>query len=321
MTGATGFAGSHLVDSLVADGMAVAAWSNPGGRPLPTTADARVAWRGVDLLDAPAVARALAELRPAVVYHCAGVPHVAESWANPSHALQVNVLGTHHLLEGLRTSGHACPVLIACSALVYRNSTSAHREDDPIGPSTPYAVSKLAQEMLGARAADLPAYLARPFNHAGPRQSHDFVTSSFAKQIAEIEAGLAAPVLRVGNLSSRRDITDVRDTVRAYRLIVERGRPRRPYNVCAGRAYAIGDLLTILVEMSPSRVRLEEDPARMRPSDTPVLLGDRSRIGAEAGWEPEIPIERTLADLLEYWRRATAARQSGPADRAPIPRS
>ena len=212
-------------------------------------------------------------------------------------------------------------MLIACSALVYRNSTSAHREDDPIAPSTPYAVSKLAQEMLGTRATDLPVYLARPFNHAGPRQSHDFVTSSFARQIAEIEAGLAAPVLRVGNLSSRRDITDVRDTVRAYRLIVERGRPRRPYNVCAGRAYAISDLLKMLVEMSSSRVRLEEDPARMRPSDTPVLLGDRSRIGAEAGWEPEIPIERTLADLLDYWRQATAGLTSGPADRAPIPRS
>ena len=312
MTGATGFAGSHLVDSLLGDAPAVAAWSNPRGRPLPSALDARITWRGVNLLDAPAVAQALAELRPAVIYHCAGVAHVAESWDDPGHALQVNVLGTHNLLEGLRTSGHVCPVLLACSALVYRSSTSAHSEEDPIGPSTPYGVSKLAQEMLGTRAQDLPVYLARPFNHAGPRQSHDFVTSSFAKQIAEIEAGLSAPVLRVGNLSSRRDITDVRDTVRAYRLIVERGEPRRPYNVCAGRAYAISDLLNILLDLSRTRVRLEEDPARMRPSDTPVLLGDRSRIGAEAGWQPGIPIEQTLSDLLDYWRQATT--------RAPLPR-
>jgi GDP-4-dehydro-6-deoxy-D-mannose reductase len=155
-------------------------------------------------------------------------------------------------------------------------------------------------------------FLARPFNHAGPRQSHEFVTSSFAKQIAEIEAGRAEPILRVGNLESRRDLTDVRDTVRAYRLIVRRGSPRRPYNVCAGRAYRIGDLLDILVNLSKARVRLEADPARMRPSDTSIVLGDRTRVGAEAGWVPTIPIERTLADLLAYWRDAVA--------RAPVPR-
>jgi GDP-4-dehydro-6-deoxy-D-mannose reductase len=312
VTGATGFAGSHLLDALLEDNPAVAAWANPGGRPLPSGAGAGVQWRRVDLLDASAVARELASLQPAVIYHCAGVPHVAGSWTNPSLALQVNVLGTHHLLEGLRAAGHACPVLIAGSGLVYRPSSSPLAEGDSIGPSTPYGVSKLAQEMLGARAADLPVHLARAFNHAGPRQSHEFVTSSFAKQIAEIEAGHAEPVLRVGNLSSRRDITDVRDTVRAYRLIVQRGTPRRPYNVCAGRAYEIAELLEILVNLSSVRVRLEPDPARMRPSDTPLLLGDRTRIGAETGWEPTIPIERTLSDLLDHWRRAIA--------RAPMPR-
>jgi GDP-4-dehydro-6-deoxy-D-mannose reductase len=312
VTGATGFAGSHLVDSLLRDEPAVAAWSNPRGRAVPSALDARVEWRGVDLLDAVAIADTLADLRPAAIYHCGGMPHVAESWANPGLALQVNVLGTHNILEGLRSVGHACPVLLVGSALVYRPSSSALTEEHPIGPSTPYGVSKLAQEMLGMRALDLPVYIARPFNHAGPRQSHDFVTSSFAKQIAEIEAGLSEPVLRVGNLSSRRDITDVRDTVQAYRLIVARGTPRRPYNVCAGRAYTIGDLLTILVDMSRCRVRLEEDSARMRPSDTPVLLGDRTRVGKETGWQPAIPIERTLSDLLDHWRQATT--------RAPMPR-
>jgi GDP-4-dehydro-6-deoxy-D-mannose reductase len=224
----------------------------------------------------------------------------------------VNALGTHHLIEGLRAAGHACPVLIVGSALVYKPTSSPLTESHPIGPSTPYGVSKLAQEMVGARARDLPVFLARPLNHAGPRQSPDFVTSSFAKQIAEIEAGLSEPVLRVGNLEARRDITDVRDTVRAYALIVERGRPHRPYNVCSGRAHRIGDLLDILIGLSRADVRLERDPARMRPSDDPVVIGDRSRIGAETGWAPGIPIERTLGDLLEFWRDAT---KQAPASR------
>lgn len=305
VTGATGFAGSHLLDELLRTEPSVAAWGNPRGRPLPGSGDPRVRWDSVDLLDADAVGRTLAELRPSIVYHCAGVPHVAESWTDPRRVLDVNVMGTHHLLEALIRADHRCPVFLTGSALIYRPSSSALTEDDPIGPSTLYGLSKLAQEMLGSRAPGLPVYLARPFNHAGPRQSHDFVTSTFARQIAEIEAGLSEPVLRVGNLTSRRDITDVRDTVRAYRLIVEHGEPRRPYNVCAGRAYRISDLLDTLIGLSHTQVRLEEDPARMRPSDNPIVLGDRSRIAAEIGWQPEIPIERTLSDLLDYWRKTT----------------
>jgi GDP-4-dehydro-6-deoxy-D-mannose reductase len=306
VTGATGFAGSHLLDDLLLTQTPVTAWGHPAGRPVPTTSDARVDWRAVDLLDAHAVADALGRLRPGVIYHCAGVAHVAASWTDAESALRVNGMGTHHLLDGLRAAGHVCPVLIVGSALVYRPSESALTEDEPLGPSTPYGVSKLAQEMLGTRAVDLPVFIARPFNHAGPRQSHDFVTSSFARQIAEIEAGMSEPVLRVGNLTSRRDITDVRDTVRAYRLIVECGQPRRPYNVCAGQAYCVSDLLEMLMSLSHARVTLENDRARMRPSDNPVILGDRTRIASEVGWQPEIPIERTLSDLLDYWRQITA---------------
>lgn len=307
VTGATGFAGSHLLDSLLRDEPVVAAWGNPRGRPLPSHADPRVRWTAVDLLDRQDVTVALAALRPGIIYHCAGVPHVAASWVDSGRALHVNVMGTHHLLDGLKEAAHVCPVLIVGSALVYEPSTGALAEDHPIGPTTPYGVSKLAQEMLALRAAaDLPIFVARPFNHAGPRQSPEFVTASFAKQIAEIEAARARPVLRVGNLDARRDITDVRDTVRAYRMIVAHGRPARPYNVCAGRAYRVGDLLDTLIALARTRVTLETDPARMRPSDTPVLLGDRSQIAAETGWLPEIPIERTLADLLDYWRGVVA---------------
>jgi GDP-4-dehydro-6-deoxy-D-mannose reductase len=179
------------------------------------------------------------------------------------------------------------------------------REDDPIGPSSPYAVSKLAQEML-ARRSTLPRVLVtRPFNHAGPRQAPSYVTSSFARQVAEIESGRRAPVLRVGNLDAERDITDVRDTVRAYRLLVERGRARRPYNICCGRAYRVSDLLDLLLAQSRVPIAVEIDPARLRPNDNPIILGDPSRIAEEAGWRPEIPMERTLADLLDYWRQRT----------------
>lgn len=306
VTGATGFAGSHLLDHLLETSPEVAAWGNPRGRPLLDPGDQPVRWRAVDLLNGGAVCDALADLRPAAIYHCAGVPHVADSWADRAHTLRVNVIGTHHVLDGVRRAGLDCPVLVTGSALVYRAAPGPLVEDDPIGPSDPYGVSKLAQEMLAARTREVPVYIARPFNHAGPRQSPAFATASFAKQIAEIEAGLRDPVIHVGNLSARRDLTDVRDTVRAYRLLVERGRAGRPYNVCTGVACRIADLLDGLLKLARTAIRIEQDPQRIRPSDNPILLGDRSRITAETGWRPEIPIDRTLADLLEYWRGVTA---------------
>jgi GDP-4-dehydro-6-deoxy-D-mannose reductase len=305
VTGATGFAGSHLVDHLLEHEPAVAAWAHIRGRETHLATDARIVWRSVDLLDREAVARALAELQPSVVYHCAGVAHVGDSWSKPLLALRVNVLGTHHILEGVRRAGLHCPVLIIGSALVYRPSMHLLREEDPIGPSDPYGVSKLAQEMLAVRAMAAPVFIVRPFNHAGPRQSSAFVTSSFARQIAEIEAGTREPVICVGNLDAQRDITDVRDTVRAYRLVVQRGTAGRPYNVCSGETYRVRDLLDALTGRSSTSIRIEIDPDRLRPSDNPIIAGDRSRILTETGWQPRIPIDRTLEDLLDYWRRQT----------------
>jgi GDP-4-dehydro-6-deoxy-D-mannose reductase len=298
VTGAGGFAGGHLVEHLLDAGASVAAWSNPASRP--PDSDGRVSWGAVDVLDRTAVAHAVAALHPSAIYHCAGVADVGGSWTQPARALQVNALGTHHVLEAMRLAGLTCPVLITGSALIYRQSVRAISEEAPIGPNSPYGVSKLAQEMLARSAPS--ALIARPFNHAGPRQSDAYATSSFARQIAAIEAGLAPPVLHVGNLDSRRDITDVRDIVRAYRLLVERGERCRPYNVCSGVAHRIGDLLDLLVGLATVKVTIEPDPARARPSDNPVVLGDRTRITTETGWAPVIPIERTLADLLEYWR-------------------
>ena len=302
VTGATGFAGSHLVDHLLENEPAVAAWAHVRDGESHLAQDPRVVWTSVDLLDRHKVAKALADLRPSAVYHCAGIAHVGESWSQPVRALSVNVMGTHHVLEGVRDAGLDCPVLVTGSALVYRPSMQPLREDDHIGPSDPYGVSKLAQEMLATRATGAPVFIVRPFNHAGPRQSPTYVTSSFARQIAEIEAGRREPVLRVGNLESRRDITDVRDTVRAYHLVVRRGQPGRPYNVCSGIAHRVQDLLDALMRMSTASIRVEIDAHRLRPSDNPVMAGDRSRIGAETGWEPKISIDRTLEDLLDYWR-------------------
>lgn len=306
VTGATGFAGTHLIELLLERHPVVHAWSNPGGRPAPSDR-ARVQWRAVNLLDAGVVASAIADARPSAVYHVGGVADVAASWARPARALAVNTLGTCHVLDAVQQTGLDCPVLVTGSALVYRPSSDPLSEDSAIGPTSPYGLSKLAQEMMAVRGGGRPALVARPFNHAGPGQSDAYVTSSIARQIAEAEAGLAAPILRVGNMQSRRDITDVRDTVRAYVALVERGQPGRPYNVCCGRAYLVEDLLDMLRARARITVTVEQDPGRMRPSDNPVVLGDRSRIRSETGWAPRIPMEQTLDDLLAYWRTRVAA--------------
>ena len=306
VTGATGFAGSHLIEHLLGLGHRVSGWSNPSGEP-PRSADPRVVWRAVDLLNREAVAAAIGELRPSAIYHCGGIADVGGSWSRREQALRVNVIGTHHVLEAARRADLACRVLVTGSALVYRPSEAALDENAAIRPVSPYGLSKLAQEMLSLRELSYPVIVVRSFNHAGPGQSTAYVTSSFARQIAEIEAGRTEPVLRVGNLDSRRDITDVHDTVRAYQLLMERGRPHRPYNVCRGVAYRIGDLLDILLGLSTVAVRVEIDPARARPSDNPVVLGDPSRIADEVGWRAEIPIEQTLSDVLDYWRSRTNA--------------
>jgi GDP-4-dehydro-6-deoxy-D-mannose reductase len=310
VTGGTGFAGSHLIEHLLeyesstaadAREIRVDAWSNPDGH-APSSADRRVRWHAVNLLDRHAVRSAIAALGPSVIYHCAGVADPRSSQARPEKALQVNALGTQHLIDAVWEAGLDCPVLVTGSSFVYRPSTAALSEDAPLGPSTAYGVSKLAQEMVASQDRRRRTLLVRPFNHAGPRQTTTYVTSSFASQIAEIEAGKREPTLSVGNLDAARDITDVRDIVRAYRMIAERGEAGRPYNVCSGRAYRVGDLLDQLVKMARVSVRVTVDAGRLRPSDNPVVLGDRSRVTNEIGWEPVIPIEKTLADLLDYWR-------------------
>jgi GDP-4-dehydro-6-deoxy-D-mannose reductase len=306
VTGAAGFAGSHLVDALVADGVPVIAWHRPGKRP---TDHRLVSWVPVDILDRSAVARALGDVAPAVVYHCAGAAHVGSSWRDSTTPLEINALGLHHLIEGIRAAGLRSRILLTGSAAVYRPSSEPLTEGSAIGPSSPYGLSKLAQELEALRAAsvdNLPVVIARAFNHAGPRQNPSFVTASFARQIALAEAGRAPKLLAVGNLDTRRDLTDVRDTVRAYRALAARGTPGEVYNVCSGRAHSIHELLDGLLAHARGHVEIRLDPSLLRPSDTPIIVGDPSRIARETGWRAEIPIERTLADLLDYWRERVA---------------
>jgi len=301
VTGAAGFAGSHLVDRLSGDGADLVAWHRPGGAP-PRTVP-RTRWEAVDLLDANAVAAAIARLRPSAVYHCAGAAHVGRSWDSSESTFATNVRGTHHLLQALEGAAADSRVLIPSSALVYANANEALTEEHPLLPGSPYALSKLAQEMLGRRTnGPLGVTIARSFNHVGPRQDPQFVASGFARRIADIEKGRWDPEISVGNLDACRDLTDVRDTVRAYTLILERGTPGRPYNVCSGRAITMRHLLDLLLARARVPVTVKVDPARYRPNDTPLLLGDPSRLHADLGWTAEIPLEQTLDDLLEYWR-------------------
>jgi GDP-4-dehydro-6-deoxy-D-mannose reductase len=188
VTGATGFAGGHLVARLLAAGRTVVGWTNPAGHPAPAAAGP-VRWRAVDLLDRSAVRDAVAEASPSAVFHFGGYANVAGAWTDPDVALRVNALGTHYVLEGVRTAGLDCPVLVTASALVYRPSPEPLDETAPIGPSGPYGISKLAQEMIASQADGVHVIVARPFNHAGPGQSPSYATSNFAKQVAEIELG------------------------------------------------------------------------------------------------------------------------------------
>jgi GDP-4-dehydro-6-deoxy-D-mannose reductase len=307
VTGATGFAGRHLLDRL-GERAPVVAWHRPGGHP----ADRSVgqSWQAVDITRRDDVVRAVADVGPSRIFHLAGAPNVAASWQTAVSHLRVNVLGTHHLLEAVRLARIECRVLVVSSGQIYRPSDDPVTEDAPLGPSNPYALSKLAQDQLAAieaRDGGMDIVLARPFNHIGPRQEAGYAVSTFAEQIARIERGLHPPELRVGNLDARRDITDVRDVVRAYVELMNTASTGRAFNVCSGRSWSIRDLLDELLHLSTTPIRVEVDPARFRPNDVPVVQGDGTRIRTEIGWTPTIPVERTLRDTLDWWREEVAA--------------
>jgi GDP-4-dehydro-6-deoxy-D-mannose reductase len=315
VTGAAGFAAGHLFDRLAAGPGAprLIGWHRPGGTP-PGATGAAVHWRAVDLLDADAVAAAVAAEPPDQVYHLAGATHQGKSFAQPTDVLRVNAMGTDHLLRALARHAPRSRALITSTGFVYQpHDTAPLDEDAPLRPASPYALSKLAQELVARHAGattSVEVIVARPFNHLGPRQSAEYFAPNFARQIADIVHGRSEPVLKVGNLTARRDLTDVRDVVRAYTALMASGEAGGIYNVCSGRAVAVRDVLDGLIARSGVAVDVQVAPELLRPVDQPLLLGTRDRIAAAAGWAPEIPLETTLSDLLAEWM-ARPARPKG----------
>jgi GDP-4-dehydro-6-deoxy-D-mannose reductase len=307
VTGAAGFVGSHLIELLEQDVTQVVAWLRPGTEPL--VSGSRVIWHSVELHDREAVAAAIDAFKPSQVYHLAGVPHVGDSWRHIHETFAGNVLGTHHLFAALRRASLKPRVLITSSATVYQPVDRAITEQDAVRPNAPYGTSKVAQEMVAVRAWEddgIPALIARAFNHVGPRQAPSFVASSIAKQIAEIEAGRRPAKLQMGNLDSGRDIMDVRDTVRAYQAMMTSAKPGIPYNVCSGTPVSISTLVELMRSTARVPIAIEQDPSRFRPNDTPLVLGDHSRLTADTAWSPKIPLAQTVEDLIFYWREQIA---------------
>jgi GDP-4-dehydro-6-deoxy-D-mannose reductase len=316
ITGVTGFVGGHLVDLLRSErpDAALFGLARPRGD-LMLPPGVRLV--EADLSDGESVAAALEAARPELVFHLAGQSSVHQSWLDPAGTLAANLHGGLNLLEALRRLGLRPRVLVVGSADEYGPADPARQpldEDAPLMPGSPYAVSKLAQGFLAreyARHFGIAAVRTRTFPHTGPGRGEQFAESSFARQIAEIETGLQAPRVYVGNLDAVRDFSDVRDVVRAYMALLERGEPGEVYNVCSGRGVAIRTLLDGLLALSSARVEVRVDPARLRPADIPALVGDPGRLYRATGFEPRIPLERTLADLLEHWRGRLRERAAG----------
>ncbi|MEY2397156.1 MAG: GDP-4-dehydro-6-deoxy-D-mannose reductase [Actinomycetota bacterium] len=259
----------------------------------------------VDLDDPEAVTAAVVDARPDAIYHLAALAHVGESWADPARTFDVNAVGTLRLLEAARRVDPKPRVLLIGSAEVYGPVTPDEvpiTEERPLNPVTPYAASKVAAEYLGVQynaGFDVPVIRARSFNHIGPGQSGRFVVHDIATRIVEsMRAGADAPI-RVGNLSARRDYTDVRDVVRAYRMLVDQGERGQAYNVCSGTDVSVDDLAQRLLALAGADLKLEVDPALMRPVDVPVLVGDNTRLRATTGWSPKYTLDDTLRAVLD----------------------
>jgi len=316
ITGITGFVGSHLAEYALARGAEV--WGSYRWRSKTENIDhIRDDLRLVecDLRDLSSVQHLVEQAAPDYIVHLAAQSFVHASWHTPAETLFTNSVSQVNLLEAIRPRRAAAPRFLAIGSSeeygqVFDDELPI-REENPLRPLSPYAVSKVTQDLMGYQyfqSYQLPIVRTRAFNHEGPRRGDVFVTSNFARQVAEIEAGKRPLVIQVGNLKARRDYTDVRDIVRGYWRLLEAGEPGEVYNLCSGRAWAIQDVLDFV--LAKARVRgivTREDPARLRPSDVPVLLGDASKVERAVGWRPEIPFEKTLEDLLDYWRQRVSA--------------
>jgi GDP-4-dehydro-6-deoxy-D-mannose reductase len=314
ITGAGGFAGSHLADYLLTNPETASdVWGcDLSGRRRPFHPP-QLKLLAADLRDPEAARRLIHQVQPDHIYHLAGQAFVGDSWSRPWETIETNMRAQVNLFEAVLAAGLRPRILVACSADEFgpvRPEALPIRETHPLRPDSPYAVSKIGQDMLGLQyylSHALPVIRVRPFNHIGPRQNRRFVAPAFASQIAAIEAGRQPPVVRVGNLTARRDFTDVRDMVRAYALALRRGQAGEDYNIGTGRSRTIQELLDLLLGMARVAIQVEPDEARMRPADVPELVSDAAKFRDCTGWEPVIPFEQSLRDLLNYERSALAA--------------
>lgn len=315
--GAAGFVGGYLAAELAAHGWTVHGTHLPG-----EAVSGPLEAHALDVLDAGACAGVVGAARPHAVFHLAAQSSVALAWRKPGLTVDVNVKGALNVLDAVRAleeaggpdgQGGRCRVLLVGSSEEYGAPAPNEvpvKETNPLRPGNLYAVTKCTQNQIGmvyAKAYGMDILATRSFNHFGPRQAPIFVMADFARQLAEAEQGLREPVIETGNLAAKRDFTDVRDVVRAYRLLAEQGRAGETYNVGSGRAVAIEELLRRLLALAQTPVEWRTDPARLRPVDVPEVRADITKLAAHTGWAPRIPIDTTLRDTLDYWRSVTAA--------------
>ncbi len=300
--------GSYLVEECQRRGWTVHGTTHPSEQPELTPALRAAAIHPVELSDAAAVRALVAEARPAQIYHLAAQASVHKAWQDPMATLTNNSGAQLAILSAARDLCPDARILVISSSEVYGGRDQGRMpldEDEPLGPLDPYAVSKVTQEMLGLQhylAFGMPVVRVRPFNHMGPRQRPGFVAADFARQVAAIEAGQGAPVMRVGALDAVRDLSDVRDVVRAYTLALTKGEPGAVYNVASGRGVSIGDLLRAFIAEATVPIETIVDSALLRPVDRPLIVGDAARLRARTGWTPTIPLAQTIRDTLDYWR-------------------
>ena len=304
--GAAGFVGSYLIDHIQKH----CVWSIVVTKmPQETMACPGVDICDLDILAPEAIERLLEEQRPDYIFHLAAQSSVAVSWKNPGLTVDVNVKGSLNVLDAVRKLDYKPRVLLIGSGEEYghvRENEVPVREDNVLRPGNIYAATKACQNMVGAiyaQAYGMDVMMVRAFNHVGPNQSPIFVVADFCKQTAEIEAGLKEPVIKVGNLSARRDFSDVRDVVRAYVELMEKGKAGETYNVGSGNAVEIRKILDMILCRSKKEIRVEVEPSRMRPVDVPVIEADISKLKTCTGWEQKITLEETIQDTLEYWRQ------------------
>jgi GDP-4-dehydro-6-deoxy-D-mannose reductase len=310
ITGITGFAGSHLADHCLERGgvdvYGIVRWRSRTENI--EHLQGKIKLLECDLRDATSTREVIEEIRPDYIFHLAAQSFVPTSWRAPTECLVTNVIGQLNIFEAVRKTSLKPRIQIACSSEEY-GLTLDHElpitEDTPLRPLSPYGVSKVGQDLLAYQyfmSYKMDVVRTRGFNHTGPRRAPVFVVSDFSKQIADIEKGRKEPVIHVGNLDAERDFTDVRDVVRAYFLALEKGKSGEAYNICSEKSWRIGDMLDKLLSFSKAKIKVQQDAARLRPSDVPRLRGDASKFRRDTGWTPRIPFEQTLEDMLEYWR-------------------